>query len=235
VIALAWKDKRTPSASPQMGHTVCIVLTLYTAVVFKIASAVAEANQCLSVSGCPSDDMPKSATSLLQTKLHVNALEQNAADQLWGPQTQKYIQDLESLERSPSFLLVDGAIPSASIAGSTFQTASPMNATQHVNRYPQLPAPYFWFSGHVAEILPGITNSLLQNATLVLQPPSSEPQELATPNKDSYSQFGQDKILRPILSKVSKGFFCRKRSEGWRGRQQLFVVRTPGWLDWALD
>lgn len=101
-------------------------------------------------------------------------------------------------------------------------------------RHPQLPAPYFWFWGHIAEAV--LESSLVQIGTPVLQPPSSEPQELETPNKDSYSQWGQDKILRPILSKVGKGFFVESGArDGEHDSNTLSYELQYGWTGLLIE
>jgi len=72
--------------------------------------------------------------------------------------------------------------------------------------------------------------------TPLLQPPSSESQELETPNKDSYSQWGQDKILRPILSKVGKGFFVESGArDGEQDSNTLSYELQDGWTGLLIE
>merc|ERR1712106_337201 len=76
------------------------------AVMFMLATAVVQANQCSSGGECPSDDEPQNLVSLLQTKLRMNVLED-------GPSTMKnpsaMLTELEGMVRSgetPAFDLV---------------------------------------------------------------------------------------------------------------------------------
>jgi len=101
-------------------------------------------------------------------------------------------------------------------------------------KHPQLPAPYFWFWGRIAEVVPG--SNLIQKGKPVLQSPSAEPQNLVTPNKDSYSQWGQDKILRPILSKVGKGFFVESGAkDGESDSNTLSYELEDGWTGLLIE
>jgi hypothetical protein len=87
---------------------------------------------------------------------------------------------------------------------------------------------------HIAEILP--ESSLIQIDTPVIQPPSSESQALKEPNKDSYSQWGQDKILRPILSKVGKGFFVESGAkDGEEASNTLSYELQYGWTGLLIE
>jgi hypothetical protein len=77
---------------------------------------------------------------------------------------------------------------------------------------------------------------LIQISAPVLVPPSSEPQDLDTPNRDSYSQWAQDKILRPILSKVGKGFFVESGArDGEIDSNTLSYELQDGWTGLLIE
>ena len=61
------------------------------AVMFMLATAVVQANQCSSGGECPRDDEPQNLVSLLQTKLRMNVLED-------GPSMKNPVQCLQKLK-----------------------------------------------------------------------------------------------------------------------------------------
>jgi len=103
---------------------------------------------------------------------------------------------------------------------------------------PELHAPFFSFMGHIVSVdVSSVDISLLQFAKIhtAIQPPSSEPQKLNT-NKDSYSQWGQDQILRPILSKIGKGFFVESGArDGENDSNTLSYELQDGWTGLLVE
>lgn len=101
--------------------------------------------------------------------------------------------------------------------------------------HPPLPSPYFWFSGRITRME---SNSLLQQApeAPVLDQPSTQWYNLKKGvNKQSYSQWKQDQILKPILGKLGKGFFVESgASDGETDSNSLFY-ELSGWTGLLVE
>lgn len=99
--------------------------------------------------------------------------------------------------------------------------------------HPALPKPYFWFWGYVTTP----TQALLEDSDrhFTLTPPSSEPYHLASPNSRSYSQFGQDLTLEPILRQIKNGFFVEAGAKDGEETSNTLFYEKLGWTGLLVE
>jgi FkbM family methyltransferase len=96
----------------------------------------------------------------------------------------------------------------------------------------------FRFWGHRVEVV-GIKGLLesdgVTHAESKVTPPSEMPYQLGSPDKRSYSQWGQDLLLQPILSKLGKGFFVEAGAlDGESDSNSLFYEKL-GWTGLLVE
>merc|ERR1719482_2104146 len=93
---------------------------------------------------------------------------------------------------------------------------------------------YFWFWGHRVRRSTGLV--LAQTGPTTIDPPSSDSYVLKDMDKPSYSQWGQDLLLMPILEKLGKGFFVESGAlDGETDSNTLLLERTKGWTGLLVE
>lgn len=104
---------------------------------------------------------------------------------------------------------------------------------QWASSHPSLPEPYFWFWGYVATP----SHALLENGArqFTLTPPSSAPYNLRSPNSRSYSQFGQDLTLEPILRQIQNGFFVEAGAKDGEETSNTLFYEKLGWTGLLVE
>lgn len=110
---------------------------------------------------------------------------------------------------------------------------------------PILPEPFFQFWGHAvrsiddAEAIPLLEGKSSASGKKIqdvnLEPPSSEPQALAS-NRTSFSQWQQDTILEPILAKMEGRFFVESGAlDGETDSNTLSLELHKGWTGLLVE